>query len=367
MGFKVKSIAHGPKALRAGKKEYVKPMATIKDVAKLAGVSPSTVSRVIAGSNRISLETKNRVRKAMEQLNYVPNAIARSLARSHTHTIGFALSRRADQAFSNPFFSEVMRGMSTVAQARGYNILLSISINPEDELSKCLQLVRERRVDGLILSTSRVKDPLIAALSEEGAPFVVIGRCLERPVLSVNNDNVKAGYNATVHLLEEGYREIAYLSGETDLVVTIDRMNGYKQALLERGLPLVEERIGVADFSEQDGYEALCQMKERGVSFDAVVASDDLLALGALRFAERYGLRVPEDLGIVGFNDTPLMVYTHPPLTSVRILSYELGVEAMDLLIDALENPDKKRLKKEVVLPSELIVRGSSRRREKKK
>ena len=123
-------------------------MATIKDVAKLAGVSPSTVSRVIAGSDRISLETKNRVQRAMKQLNYVPHAIARSLARSHTHTIGFALSRRADQAFSNPFFSEVMRGMSSVGQARGYNILLSISINPEDELSKCLQLVRERRVDG---------------------------------------------------------------------------------------------------------------------------------------------------------------------------------------------------------------------------
>src|SRR5690606_1602777 len=155
--------------------------------AKLAGVSPSTVSRVIAGSNRISLETKNRVRKAMEQLNYVPNAIARSLARSHTHTIGFALSRRADQAFSNPFFSEVMRGMSTVAQARGYNILLSISINPEDELSKCLQLVRERRVGRPNPSTSRGKGPVVGSPAAGWAPFGVSGRCLERPVLSVNN------------------------------------------------------------------------------------------------------------------------------------------------------------------------------------
>jgi DNA-binding LacI/PurR family transcriptional regulator len=335
-------------------------MATIKDVAKKAGVSPSTVSRVIAGSNRISQETKERVRRAMEQLGYVPNAIARSLARSNTHTIGFTMCRREDQVFSNPFFPEAIRGMSAVAQEKDYNILLSISLTPEEELKKCLQLVRERRVDGLILSTSRVRDPLIEALVKEDAPFVVIGRSADQPVRSVNNDNVKAGYQATLHLLDQGYRHIAYISGPQNLVVSVDRLTGYKQALIERGIPVVPERIEVAEISEEGGTQAMYHLLEKGVPFDAVVAADDLLALGALRFAHEQGVHVPDELGIVGFNDTPIMSYTHPPLTSVRILSYQLGVEAMELLLEGLEHPEKAQTKKEILLPSELIVRKSS-------
>jgi DNA-binding LacI/PurR family transcriptional regulator len=337
-------------------------MATIKDVARIAGVSPSTVSRVIAGSDRISHRTKERVRRAMQEVNYVPNAIARSLARANTRTVGFTLSRRADQAFSNPFFSEVLRGMSSVAQRRDYNILLSISMNESDEMEKCIRLIRERRIDGLIVSTSRVRDALIGSLAEEKTPFVVIGRSAEHPVLSVNNDNVHASYQATLHLLDQGYQSIVFVSGPEDLVVTTDRLQGYKQALMERQMAVVSERIVSADFSEEAGFQVLCRLRSSGVDFDAVLASDDLFALGALRFAHHIGLAVPEDFGIVGFNDTPMMSYTHPPLTSVRILSYELGVEAMQLLLDGLEHPERMRTEKGVVLPSRLEVRASTLR-----
>ncbi|WP_124727773.1 LacI family DNA-binding transcriptional regulator [Staphylospora marina] len=335
-------------------------MTTIKDVAKLAGVSPSTVSRVIAGSNRISAETRARVLRAMEELNYVPNAAARSLARANSWTIGFTIARQAEQAFSNAFFPEVMRGMSTVAQARNYNILISISRTIEEEREKCLQLIRERRVDGLIVSTSRINDPLIRTLLEEDVPFVLIGRCAERPVLSVNNDNVQAAKMATLHLLDQGYENIVFVSGDSGLVVSRDRLNGYKQALIERDLPVDQMRIIEADFSIEGGFRALRELRERGVPFDAVCAADDLLALGAIRFAEHFGLRIPEDFGIVGFNDSPLMPFIHPPLTSVRILAYELGTEAMELLLDTLASPNKPRTMKEIILPSELIVRRSS-------
>lgn len=335
-------------------------MATIKDVAKLAAVSPSTVSRVIAGSNRISLETKLRVHRAMEELNYVPNAIARSLARANTRTIGFTIARQADQAFSNPFFPELIRGMSTIAQARDYNILLSISKTAEEEKEKCLQLIRERRVDGLIVSSSRIKDPLIAALIEEDVPFVLVGRSAEKPVLSVNNDNVQAAKLATQHLLEQGYKQVVFVSGDTNLVVSLDRINGYKQALMEKNLPIVTEHIVEADFSVEGGFQALQDLKQSGVEFDAVMAADDLFALGALKYAEHHGLKIPDELGIVGFNDSPLMSFIDPPLTSVKILAYELGMEAMELLLDALDHPDKIRTKKEIVLASELIVRKSS-------
>ncbi|MBA4493236.1 LacI family DNA-binding transcriptional regulator [Paenactinomyces guangxiensis] len=338
-------------------------MATIKDVAKLANVSPSTVSRVIAGSNRISLETKKRVHQAMETLNYVPNAIARSLARSNTRTIGFTIAREAGQAFSNPFFSELMRGMSTIAQTRDYNILLSISRNAEEEKEKCLQLIRERRVDGLIVSSSRLKDPLISALIEENVPFVLIGRNVEKPVLSVNNDNVQAARLATQHLLKQGYEKIAFVSGDANLVVSLDRVNGYKQALMEQNMPVVPERIVYADFSIDGGFRTLCRLWESGMEFDAVMAADDLFALGALQFAEHQGLEVPSNFGIVGFNDSPLMSFINPPLTSVKILAYELGMEAMELLLNVLADPEKAHTKKEIVLASELIVRRSSKRK----
>ncbi|MFC4076647.1 LacI family DNA-binding transcriptional regulator [Salinithrix halophila] len=337
-------------------------MATIKDVARIAGVSPSTVSRVIAGSSRISASTKEKVRYAMEEVSYVPNAIARSLARSNTRSVGFTLSRRADQAFSNPFFSEVLRGISSIAQQKDYNILLSISRDEQEEKEKCLQLIRERRVDGLIVSTSRVKDTLISALVKEEAPFVVIGRSMGIPVLSVNNDNRQASKEATCHLLDEGYRSIVFISGPRDLVVSLDRLEGYKQALVERGIPVKPERIVSVDFSEEEGFSALCTLRENRVAFDAVLASDDLFALGALRFARHYRISVPEELGILGFNDTPMMPYTYPPLTSVRILSYELGMEAISLLIEGLEQPEKRQVKKEVVLPSLLEVRQSTQK-----
>lgn len=337
--------------------------ATIKDVAKLANVSPSTVSRVIAGSNRISSQTKHRVHQAMEALHYVPNANARSLARANTRTVGFTMARQADEAFSNPFFPELMRGMSATAQQKGYNILLSISSTPDEEAEKCLQLYREKRVDGLVVSTSRVNDPLIKRLDQEGIPFVLVGKCVDQPVLSVNNDNVQAAKIATSHLLEEGYKRVVYMGGDPSLVVSLDRLNGYKQALIERDMRIDPELMIDAEFAVEDGYRALCELHNKGVSFDAVMATDDLLALGAVEFAKSRGYRVPEDFGIVGFNDSPMMSYVDPPLTSVKILAYELGMEAMELLLTALDQPEKVQTRREIIFPSELIIRTSSCRR----
>jgi DNA-binding LacI/PurR family transcriptional regulator len=226
-----------------------------------------------------------------------------------------------------------------------------------------MQLIRERRVDGLIVSTSRVKDPLISILIEENVPFVLIGRSSERPVLSVNNDNVYAAKMATLHLLEQGYRQVAFISGDPALVVSQDRLSGYKQALMEWGIPVENKRIVSAEFSIDDGFAALKRLFDQGIKFDAVMAADDLFALGALKFAGHVGWKVPEQLGIVGFNDSPLTPFIDPPLTSVKILAYELGMEAMDLLLNTLDDPEKSRTKKEIVIASELIVRRSSIRK----
>jgi DNA-binding LacI/PurR family transcriptional regulator len=335
-------------------------MSNIKDVAKLAGVSPSTVSRVIADSSRISTPTKIKVQKAMDDLAYVPNASARSLARSVTKTIGFSISRPADLAFANPFFSEVIRGISSAAHQRDYTILLSMSTTPEEELENCLKLFKGRRVDGLILSTSRIKDELIATLTEEQFPFVVLGRSSNRSAFSVNNDNVYGAYIATSHLIENGFSNIAFLSGPCDLVVSQDRHNGYRQALMDHNIPYVTERVIETDFTDASGYQAMGMLTSRGQRCDAVVASDDMIALGVLRFAREKGLHVPNDLALIGFNDDPVVSFTNPAISSVKISTYELGLEATWLLLDILKEPNRTNGKKEIVLPCELIIRESS-------
>lgn len=335
-------------------------MSNIKDVAKLAGVSPSTVSRVIADSSRISMPTKLKVQKAMEELDYVPNASASSLARSITKTIGFSISRPADLAFANPFFSEVIRGISSAAHRKDYTILLSMSTTPEEELLNCLKLVKGRRVDGLILSTSRIKDELISTLTEEKFPFVVIGRSSDRSAFSVNNDNVYGAHIAASHLIENGFSKIAFLSGPNDLVVSQDRLNGYRQALMEHNIPYDADCVIETNFTDQSGYQAMDILTSRGQKCDAVVAADDMIALGVLRYAKDKGLKVPHDLALIGFNDDPVVSFTHPAISSVKISTYELGLEATWLLLDVLKEPDRTNGKKQIVLPCELIVRESS-------
>jgi DNA-binding LacI/PurR family transcriptional regulator len=335
-------------------------MSNIKDVAKLAGVSPSTVSRVIADSDRISSATKVKVHKAMEELAYVPNAIASSLARNVTKTIGFSISRPADLAFANPFFSEVMRGISSAAHKRDYTILISMSSTPEEELENCMKLVKGRRIDGLILSTSRMQDKLIEALTHENFPFVVLGRSNEHPALSVNNDNVYGAFIATSHLIENGFSNIVFLGGPSELVVSMDRLNGYHKALNENGMVFNPEFVIETDFTDESGYNAMNELVLRGCSCDAVVVADDMIALGVLRYCKEKGISVPEDLAIVGFNDDPVASHTNPAISSVKISTYELGLEATGLLLNYLNNPNPLDVKKEVVLPCELIIRSSS-------
>lgn len=161
--------------------------------------------------------------------------------------------------------------MSSVAQERDYNILLSISRSEKEEREKCLQLIRERRVDGWVVSTSWVKDILIETLLKEGIPFVLIGRSTASSVTSVNNDNVQAAFQATEHLLQQRYRSIAFLSGPQNLTVSLDRLRGYRQAIFEAGLPIDEKRITEADFSEEGGFRALVRMRKAGIFFDAGV------------------------------------------------------------------------------------------------
>ncbi|RKD31218.1 LacI family DNA-binding transcriptional regulator [Thermohalobacter berrensis] len=328
---------------------------TIKDVAKLAKVSPSTVSRVIAESPKISEETKKRVYKAMKELNYYPNAIARSLANKSSKTLGIILPNTAEDLFVNPFFIQAMRGISTYAQKRGYYIMLAYGEEEENEINIIKDYTNSKLVDGIILLTVRQNDKAIKYLREARRSFVVIGRPknLEN-VLWVDNDNFKAMYDVTTYLIEKGHKNIAFIGGPYNLNVTKDRFEGYKRALEIRGISLDKELIKEADFNEVKGYQAMNEILKNKTP-SAVITTDDLIAFGALNAIKEQNKKI----ALVGFNNTPLAAYQKPTLTSVDINAEKLGYNAAKLLISKLEN--KKVDKNHYIVETKLIERESTK------
>ncbi|HEY3364887.1 MAG TPA: LacI family DNA-binding transcriptional regulator [Symbiobacteriaceae bacterium] len=339
---------------------------TIVDVAKIAGVSPSTVSRVIAGNPRISAGTQERVRAAMKDLDYHPHAIARSLVTRSSRTIGLVTSRPATQAFANPFFPEVLRGIGSVLEGEGYNLLLSASRGEENEREACLSLLRSRHVDGVILTSSRLGDKLIEALVKDEANVVLIGRpagidgALAHPSLHwVNNDNVSAAAVAMEHLLGLGHRRIAFINGPQDWVFCYDRLQGYRTALSEAGLDFDPQLVRQGNITQQDGARALEHLLALPERPTAILAVDDSLALGAMEAAHKRGLRIPSDLAIVGFNDDPITAWTRPSLTTARIPVFDLGAMAARMLLGRLQGRPVRP--HQVILPSQIVVRESTK------
>lgn len=332
-------------------------MTTIKDVARAAGVAASTVSRVLAGSSRISPDTHEKVRAAMRELNYHPNAIARSLASKSTHTLGMVIARSAEQAFANPFFAEVLRGIGSAIAAEGYNLMLTMAANPQEERSACMKLLRQRRVDGVILTSARTRDRLVDDLLKEAFPFVLIGRVPEsRPVNWVNNDNVAVGSMAAEHLLSKGHRRIALIHGPADMVVSADRRQGYVGALEAAGVPVRPEYDEDGGFTKEGGHRAMHRLLQLPEPPTAVFCLDDSMAVGALMALKELGKQ--RAVAIVGVNDDPLTQLIDPPLTTIRIPVFDLGATAARTLIDLLAR--KNSSPRQVILPSQLVVREST-------
>lgn len=331
--------------------------ATIKHVAQAAGVSPSTVSRVLTGDVRISEPTRQRVQQAMNQLGYHPNAIARSLVRQSSRTIGLVMSRPARTAMAIPFYPEIIGGIAEMATSAGYHVLLVSSDSREQEYSLALDLLRHRKVEGIVHLASRVQDKLISALVGEHFPAVVIGRVPGMNIPCVNNDNVAAARMAVEHLLGRGLARVAFVGGSPDLVVTCDRLEGYRQALKGYGITPQDEWVVFTESSVAAAMIAAGQLFEGTVAPTGIFAMDDTIAAGILKAAHRRGLHVPRDLAVVGFNDDPIADFVEPALTTVRIPIFEMGRQAAGMLLQIIQAgnaPDN------IVVPAELIVRHSS-------
>lgn len=330
---------------------------TIKEVADLAKVSTSTVSRVLAGNPRISDETKERVWKAVKHLNYHPNAIARSLANKSTNTLGVILPSGNDDLFKNPFFIQAMTGISKYAKKIGYYIMYTYSKNEEEEVNIIDNYINSKLVDGIILLTSRYDDKSIKNLKNRKFPFVVIGRPDDIDNdLWIDNDNFRAMREIVYYLIEKEHRNIAFIGGPSNLYMSRDRYQGYISALQENNIDIDSNYIyEMEDFTEECGYLAAKKIFENK-SVTGIVTTDDLLAFGALKFMKEKSIK---DISIAGFNNTPLSEYQSPPLTTVNINADLLGYNAAKLLISSLRNTLEG--KNYFIVNTEIIKRESTK------
>lgn len=336
------------------KKEKV----TIKDVARVAGVSPSTVSRVISDSPRISIQTKKRVNEHMKELGYHPNAVARNLARNKTSTIGLIMPDRPGEAFQNPFFPEALRGIMKSSVAEGYDVLLSASDG--SHLKAVRDLVASSKVDGILLMTSRIDDESVKYLREIDFPFSVIGSPSPDGDDSnhVDNDNEMAAWELTSYMVEIGCLRLALITGEKNLTVTEQRIRGFKRALEEKNTG-VDYMLYTGEFHEETGYRFGKEIVDSGKMIDGVIATDDVVAYGVISAFTEKGIRVPEDVMVAGFNNSLLSRQCNIPITTVEIHAHRLGEEAVSVVIERIRT-GKTQLRRRV--PHTIFKRESTKK-----
>ncbi len=326
---------------------------TLEQVAELAGVSPSTVSRILNGTAAVSEAKKEAVEAAIRELGFRPNPVARGLAGGKTLSIGVVT-----QVISSPFYGEALLGIERELERAGY-VPLFVSGNwHEDDERKAIETLLSRRVDGIIVLAGRLPDEALLNLTA-GLPTVVVGRQLQGPQLySFSFDNRAGARLATQHLIDQGHRRIAFIAGDLIHDDAVDRQNGYLDALATAGIPADPNLIVQSDYTEAGGVLSVTRLLERDIHFTALFASNDQMAIGACLGLHRRNLRVPDDVSLVGFDDLIMARYSMPPLTTVRQSVYEIGSEAAMAMLEMLRGGSPC-----VRLPQpELVVRESSRR-----
>ena len=328
---------------------------TIRDVAARAGVSHQTVSRVINNSPRVTEATRQRVVSAIHDLAYVPSPMARGLTTNQTHSIGVV----ADDV-SDHFFARVVAGAEAEARRRGYYLMIG-SVEPDDEEAGYLRLMLERRVEGLIIARPSVplEEADVAAARTAGVPLVAVGSTELQGVPVVDVDNRQGGYDATRLLLEQGHRRIATIVGPSGWPSSAARLAGHRQALHAAGVAedpkLVEH---AADWGLESGQSAAAALLRRAAEFTAVFAHSDLIALGAIRELRDAGLRVPDDVSVVGYDDLPVAAYVEPALTTVHQPMGEVGARAAEIVLDEIAGGVAPALQTHL-LPAVLVARES--------
>ena len=331
--------------------------ATLRDVARVAGVHPGTVSRALnpATEALVREETVRRVRRVAEELGYRPNPLARGLKTNRSYTVGVLVPD-----IQNPLFPPIIRGLDDRLGEAGYTPLIANTDNDPVRERVDLEAMRARQVDGFVAATARVDDELLAEVAASGVPLVLVNRRLEDGSLpSATADDRTGARLAVEHLVSLGHRRIAHLAGPPDLSTGRACREGFVEAMSEAGLDASLVRIGRA-YTEPEGARLCTELLDGAEPFTAIVAANDLMALGCYDVFAARGIDCPGEVSVVGFNDMPFAERFAPPLTTVTKSPYRMGVAAAELLLELLQNGGGPL--REIVLPTRLIVRGSTRR-----
>lgn len=336
-------------------------MATIRDVAIRAGVNPSTVSRVFSGKAKISERTQRRVFAAAAALDFHPNAIARSLSVRRTNTIAIVVPHIFPGYFEDCFFPQVMRGLLDVAYERGFRVLVGGSNSHQDNITQTFEILGSRQADGIVVLSNRLDVDTVGALRQQSTPFVLVGRPpADDGALSwVDADNARYTQEAVEHLIGLGHRRIAFVGGDPEVAVTAERQSGYVNAMEQANLPRSPAWIDFGFFAEDGGYQAVQRMAALGNEApSAYYAANDLMAIGIMRALRERGISVPDDVSVIGTNNSPESAHVYPPLTTLQVPYAEMAASAVRVLIAGIEQGALQNV--QCYAPCTLLVRGST-------
>lgn len=327
---------------------------TIEDIARLSGVSRSTVSRVINSDVNVKGETRRKVLEIIKDINFQPNLAAKGLATGRTNVIGVVIPAGVSVVFTDPYFPQFIQGVSSVCNNRNYSVMLWLA-EPEYERRMVSRILHNGLVDGVVVASALMNDPIVTSLYESKMPFILIGRHPKLDVNCLDVDNLQAGRNATLHLLRLGYKRVATITGSHDQGAGYDRYHGYLKALQDYGRSVRPELVVEGHFTEEGGYNAMQRLIPQKP--DAVFAASDMMAYGAMRALAEANLQIPGDVAVVGFDDIPASSKTHPPLTTVRQQISQMGSKAVEFLINLIENDIRST--QHIIMDTELVVRES--------
>lgn len=328
----------------------------IVDVAAKAGVSPATVSRVLNNNSNVTSKTKDRVMKVIQELGYQPNAAAKNLRSQKTMAIGVIVPE-----INNSYYAEVIKGIENHAYALKYKVIICDTSNNKEKELEFINLLMNKTVDCMILVTPMMSDEEICHWADLDYSIGIVGRHIEHDrVPCVYTDNVKFSKEVVHHLVEQGHREIAFLSGYADAIDSYERLEGYLKGLREHHIPFRPEWIENGNFNKQGGYEALKRLIEKKVSFTAIYAANDEMALGVYQACAELGIKIPEQLAVIGVDNNRISRYITPQMSTVNQPKMKMGGAIVDRLIHQLESGNMTQ-NRVIILESQLIVRDSSR------
>lgn len=326
-------------------------MITLKDVAEKAKVSVSTVSYVLNNKKIVRPETFKRINDAIQELGYVPNLVARGLKTKRTLTLGIILPDIA-----NMFFAEIIRGIEDTVNEFGYSIILCNTDNDDKREVKYLSTLLSKDIDGMIfIGTGKVHQISRKATK---VPIVVVDRKVGRDFCSVYTDNIKGGYLATKYLLQKYKKEVVILSGSTSLNTFFDRMVGYRDALKESGIEYNEALVHECDFTYEGGFKAVNKLLDSGINFRSIFAANDFIAIGAIRALVEKGIKIPQEVAIVGYDDIPISSVFIPSLSTVKQPKYEIGKKSAELIMEIIQNDSYNN--KQLILEPSLVLRETT-------